>query len=50
MGQSRKAVVEQQAGWVLNCAALSFERSPAVRSPAAEPLRYLEQSPHLIVG
>lgn len=50
VGQSRKAVVEQQAGWVLNCAALSFERSPAVRSPAAEPLCYLEQSSHLIVG
>lgn len=48
--QSGRAVVAQQAGWVLNCMVLSPEQSPAARSPAAEPLRNLEQSPHLIVG
>lgn len=48
--QFGSTVVAQQAGWVLNCVALSPEQSLAVRSPAAEPLRYLEQSPHLIVG
>lgn len=48
--QSGKAVVAQQAGWVLNCVALSPEQSPAAKSPAAELLRYPEQSPLVIVG
>lgn len=47
--QSGNTVVEQ-ADWGLNCVALSPEQTPAVRIPAVEPLHYLEQSPHLIVG
>lgn len=50
MWQSGNTVVAQQANWGLNCVAMSPKQSLAVRIPAAEPLHYLEQSPHLIVG
>lgn len=44
--QSGNTVVAQQAGWVLNCVALSPEQSPAVRITAVEALPGTVTSPY----